>query len=845
MSNLIKDLELKIENILRDGGELYQISKEIKKSLSTYKTELKSSFLNGTRGKQFVVKHTKFYDNLISLIYKTVLRYMFGKYLPMQNSIPIVVVALGSYGREEMTVHSDIDLMIAYVDVEGYNTEKIIKNMIYMAWDAGLNLGHRVHLISEIVEIAETDITIKTALIESRKVIGSSLVWELLETQLNAIRNSNKIEFLTNKFEDRGIGNHTIYELSMEPNLKEGIGGVRDANTLFWILNIVYGVNSIRDLSGSLFSESEYKNFISAFDYLLSVRTALHLSSKKKRDKINLDDIPTLSEMLSINSHTQFFQKLLQSMWFIHSFFMKVSRKALKNFEFQHHSIRRIREGRILKNIFLISDKLYISSNIKFQNLDDFIKTALLIPDVKFRTNDTVFILDDAIDDKSIEGIDRESFIKLFQRQNTYPIVKLLFTSSTLDKLLPPFKKIMFYPQFDGYHKHSVELHSLKTLKEVERIEVEQLQNIYNQLSDKEQLILKIASLFHDIGKGRVDNHHKVGVKVIRSFLKELEIDEEIIERVTLLIRYHTLMTNVAYHEDIYNESVIFSFTSKLKEESNLKLLYLLTYADVRSVSKTTLNSYSNNLLYELYKRATHSFVNKELLKESERREKMERKIANSERYKALPRTLQKNIMKIGSNLAFFKLSSSEIIDIVEWLSEVEKFDFKLNNGEFLSIKVVRKSSANFDIAYLLNRVTFLSVVSLDIFELFNGAKYFQIDFSETIDEEDIPHIQETIQQSFSNKKKRFLKVEPKIERDEVKIDYNYSNSYAKLTVHTLNQNGLLAYLLKLFEDANIDIVSSKVQTFKRRVKDTFLFKKGENSSEESCMMLIDKIANS
>jgi [protein-PII] uridylyltransferase len=433
--------------------------------------------------------------------------------------------------------------------------------------------------------------------------------------------------------------------------------------------------------------------------------------------------------------------------------------------------------------------------------------------------------------------------IELFERVHLYPIIKILYLTSTISKLLPPFEKVMFFPQFDGYHKHPVDIHSIYNIREIERISISEINEFYETLSIEDRKILKLASLFHDIGKGRIEEHSRVGAKVIRSFLKDFGENDETIERVSLLIRYHTLMTDIAYHEDIYSEKVIFGFTSKLKDERNLKLLYLLTYADVKSVNERSFNSYNGRLLKSLYNGAILSFDKEEMLKESEKREKRERQISNNENFKALPKSLQRSILDIKSNFALFKLSIDEIIRISINAKTIQGFSFEIENIDSLSVRVMRDKTLNFDIAYVLNKLNFLSVISLDIFKFFDGVKYFQIDFAERVSEDDELLIGTIIEESFYKNRKRFNKVSPIIKADEVSIDCDYSNSYVRLRVHTLNQNGLLAYLFKLFEDEKIDVISSKTQTFKKRVKDTFLF----NRDSEGCHkyeVLLEKLVS-
>ncbi|WP_457594639.1 DUF294 nucleotidyltransferase-like domain-containing protein, partial [Hydrogenimonas sp.] len=169
------DLNIEIESLLDQDAPDFKISKLLKQAVKAYLDNLEEIFKE-TQGKAFLVHHTRKIDAFLSIIYKVVLRKMFREFQPMRNSVPIALVALGSYGREQLCVYSDIDLMIVYKKTPGYNIEEIIEKILYIAWDAGFQLGHRVHEVSELPEVAQSDITIKTALIESRFIIGSNFI---------------------------------------------------------------------------------------------------------------------------------------------------------------------------------------------------------------------------------------------------------------------------------------------------------------------------------------------------------------------------------------------------------------------------------------------------------------------------------------------------------------------------------------------------------------------------------------------------------------------------------------------------------------------------------------------
>ena len=245
------DIVLQIEDILEKKGSDFELSKLFKTYINEYKTSLPELFKKN-QGKDFLVRHTKKLDSIISLMYKTILRRLFGNYLPMKNSIPIAIVGLGSYGREQLCVHSDIDLLLVYEKVDGFNCELIIEKLFYLALDAGLKLGHRVHEVSDLFLASNEDITIKTALMEARFIIGSNFAWHATTKELNKIRLYNQKEYIFNKVEE-AQARRKKYPNSMQPNIKESVGGLRDSNLIFWIAHIIYGITNLKDLTQKLY----------------------------------------------------------------------------------------------------------------------------------------------------------------------------------------------------------------------------------------------------------------------------------------------------------------------------------------------------------------------------------------------------------------------------------------------------------------------------------------------------------------------------------------------------------------------------------------------------------------
>jgi [protein-PII] uridylyltransferase len=353
----LSDLNLQIEDLISQNAQDFEIAKVIKKSIKEYLSSLDDIF-NDTQGKDFFVKHTKKIDGFIKVLYKYLLRKHFGNFLPTSNSIPITLIALGSYGREQLCVYSDIDIMVLYQDIKGFNLEPIMEELMILAWDSGLKLGSRVHEINEIEEVVKTDITIKTSIIESRFIYGSKILWFSFQNALTNVQKFGQKEFVLEKLQEHK-DRLLKYPLRMEPNIKDGYGGMRESNMLFWMANITYGVNSTRELSGVLFSDLEYKSYRSALEYVFRIRNALHLIAKKKLDSVNFDVLPELSRKLGFKDtpklvkERQCMSKLFDSLHTIHYFSSVMVKKISRQYLFDSANIKRLKSSRVQKNVYI------------------------------------------------------------------------------------------------------------------------------------------------------------------------------------------------------------------------------------------------------------------------------------------------------------------------------------------------------------------------------------------------------------------------------------------------------------------------------------------------------------
>jgi len=807
----VNQIKAQIEELLHENGSDFEIAKVLKEDIKLYFDTLESTF-STSGGKDFLVKHTRKIDTILKMIFKVALRSMFGDYVPMKNSIPLSLVALGSYGREQLCVHSDIDLMIVYKDIPGYNIKLMIEKILYILWDTGLKLGHRVHTVEELHAISKTDITIKTAILESRFIEGSHFIWTDTQNAITQIRHDNPQEFIRLKLEEQDL-KHQKYPITMEPNLKDGSGGFRDANLVYWIGKLLYNVDNIKNIPLHVIDEKEYKTFRIALEFLFRVRSALHLVAKKKEDKLRLDLIPEIATFLgyetSKKAHMQFAAKVTDSLKIIRLYSMIWVDILIRDYE---------------KND---SGKRYIYPSNKVTTFNETLVQLKEYAQKPFYAHPT--FLQKLIHIEKPQRLDDSLYatIKtLFYMPYCYSILTTLSYAKLLKYTIPPIRKVINLPQFDGYHQYAVDIHSLRCLYHVENIQDNFIQMLWTSLNEDERAMLKIVIFLHDAGKGRKRNHHDVGASLFKIFATRLHFDSSLITLGETLILYHTLMSVVAQREDIYNETVILSFVSHFKSKKLLDLIYILTYADMNGVGKGIYNSFNAKLIKTLYKHSIEVLDKTNLLDEAEKRFKKILALKRTNAFMSLSNTKQKKILTIPSNLLFLRYSPQRILAITTKAFAISNYEFSLSSEKHLTIEIIRRDP--FHLGFLLGKLVNLDVANMDICKLFDDLKYFKIDFSQKVDEEELESIKEIIHNSFQPKPNHISRA-PTISKDEIIIDCEHSRTYAVMHMHTKNQRGLLAFVIDMFDEMNIDIVTAKVHTLKNRARDMFLIEKNGN----------------
>ncbi len=803
-------LEKTVKELIYENKSNFEIAKFIKNELKNYYKTLPEIFKKSS-GKDFLVKHTKSIDIVIRLAYMIATKEMFKEFFPGKNAIAISIFALGSYGREQLSPKSDIDILIVYKDILGFNLKELIEKILYILWDCGLKLGHRVHEVSELELISQNDITIKTALLEARFIDGSKYLRVEVENALNHIRYKNQTEFILKKLEERKKL-RIKYPLMMEPNLKEGVGGFRDANIVYWIGKILYNVPNIKDLPSNIVNIKDYTEFRIALEFLFRVRSALHLITNKKIDTLRLEYIPEVANILGYNTTPREIEKFTKKV---------------------HKSLRVIwLYSRIWLNN-LIKDKVkvysgYLDSKKEFKSSQDMLDFLISNANYNFRVHPQLNLK--IIKTPKTPRLDLSLYpkiLEIFKTKYTSSILQALLETNTLGYYITPIKKVEALPQFDGYHKYPVDTHLIQCIKVLENIKDSDIKKLYDNLSSQKKTILKLATFLHDCGKGREKDHHIVGERIFRVYAKKLKLSQEDINLGAKLIRYHNQLSKIAQKEDIYNSKVIAKFAGLFPSKEELDLIYILTYADVNSVDVGVYNEFTARLFKTLYLNAIDFLQHQEYLDEVSKRVKKSKILEQSKEFKELPKTLQKKILSIESNLPFIKYTKDRIIKISKKAIDVNNYIYRLTNDKFLTIEIIK--AQEIDLGYILAKLKHLNIIHLDIIKLFDNKKYIKIDFDKVVEKEILVDIQEIIEESFSNKIKRIKLEKINIFKENIYIDCNHSSDYALMRIKLKDQKGALAYIINIFDKLGVDIVSTKIYKLKSNIEDMFLIEKNGN----------------
>lgn len=565
----------------------------------------------GVSSADMIKNFTWMIDELVKIVWE--------HYQPLAEQQTLALVAVGGYGRGELHPKSDVDLLILLGRSDYETAAEFIENFIRFLWDIGLEIGHSVRSIKDCVREARSDITIMTNLLEARHLSGQADLLSEVDGKIRGARIWSPNVFFNGKLEEQRA-RHRQYQdtaYSLEPNIKESPGGLRDLQTILWVYNRHYGVRSFKQMKEQeLLSDNEYRLLIRARNILWKMRAGLHLITQRHEDRLLFDTQRQLASEFGYHDTQAHLavEQLMKRFYRTAKDVIYLNELLLANYRITHNKRRSLSVGKNIDENFILRGKLIEQRDpdLFCQQPVQMIKLFVLMQKHKITGihPDTIRSIRANLDLVNNQFRNNEKakslFLTLFKdegigltnalaRMNAYGL---------LGAYLPVFGAIVGQMQHDLFHVYTVDGHTLKVMENLTRLrkypdEFPIASEILAGLYKPERLFL--GALFHDIAKGRGGDHSELGEPDAYQFCIQHGLSEYDSKLVGWLVLNHLRMSHFSQRRDTSDPDVIKEFADIVGDLEHLDNLYLLTLADIRGTSPKVWNAWKGQLLLDLY----------------------------------------------------------------------------------------------------------------------------------------------------------------------------------------------------------------------------------------------------
>lgn len=537
----------------------------------------------------------------------------------------LALFAVGGYGRGEMAPFSDVDLLFLTPYKLTAWAESVIESMLYILWDLKLKVGHATRSMKDCVALGREDFTIRTALLEHRYLCGSQALAEALDRTLwRDLFKGTESEFLEAKLAERAERHRKQggQRYVVEPNVKEGKGGLRDLQSLFWIAKYIHRVRDAGELvDHKVFLPDEYSAFEAAESFLWATRCHLHLATGRAVEQLTFDLQVEVASRMGYNDRDgrravehfmqDYFRHATQVGELTRIFLTKLEAIHVKRAPDLMRLLRRrkkLKPGmKLIQNrIAIAGEKAFLKEKLNLLRIfEEALRTGYLIhPDAMrlIAANLNLFDEDLQADPEAC----RIFADLLLKHGNPERALRRMNELGVLAAFIPEFEPIVAMMQFNMYHHYTVDEHTIQCishLAQIERGELEEELPVASSILEDgvNRKVLYFAVLLHDIGKGRPEDHSILGAKIARKVATRLGFRKADVETIEWLVRYHLLMSDMAQKRDIGDPRTVRDFAKAVGTRKRLDLLTVLTVCDIRGVGPGTWNNWKAMLLRELY----------------------------------------------------------------------------------------------------------------------------------------------------------------------------------------------------------------------------------------------------
>ncbi|SHM88247.1 [protein-PII] uridylyltransferase [Roseibium suaedae] len=576
-------------------------------------------------------------DELIRIIYDFAFHHVYRIKNPSAAE-RMSIVAVGGYGRGTLAPGSDVDLLFVLPYKQTPWGEQVVEYILYMLWDLGLKVGHATRNIEECVRLSRTDMTIRTAILEARYIWGDEPLFEELVQRFNdEVVTGTSSEFIAAKLEERDERHRRqgTSRYLVEPNIKEGKGGLRDLNTLFWIAKYHYQVRSQHELvKKGVLSRSEYNRFTKSEDFLWAVRCHLHFLTGRAEERLSFDVQREIAIRLGYTQHPGMkdVERFMKHYFLVAKDVGDLTRILCAALENQHVKgprgqgisalMRRLRVNRSSSQAkpvegspgFVIDNgRLNTSSETIFT--DDPINLLRVFqiadkndcnlhPELTKLIRRSLKLVDSTL--RNDPEANRLFLGVLTSRNNPEKVLRKMNETGLLGRFVPDFGKVVAMMQFNMYHHYTVDEHLIRSIGVLSEIEKGNSGDDHPLATDlirtlQNRKILYVAMFLHDIAKGRPEDHSVGGARIARKLCPRFGLSNAETDTVAWLIEHHLDMSTIAQSRDLSDRKTISDFAHTVQSLERLKLLLILTVADIRAVGPGVFNGWKGQLLRTLY----------------------------------------------------------------------------------------------------------------------------------------------------------------------------------------------------------------------------------------------------
>ncbi len=600
-----------------NSSPLQESIREIRDELREQRETVRLSHERGLSGERVSAKLAALIDGVVIRLFNLALDELEEE---AANAIRsnVAVVALGSLSRRQCAPFSDVDLMILHQDQAPEDLAAALRTMTQGIFDVGLQLGHSIRTVNEAVQLARTDTVIYTSLADARLMIGRQSLYDAFRSNLDrmAQKNSKVIcqEILDTRLKERNQYGETVYLL--EPHVKRSRGGLRDLNLLRWL---GYAKHQTADpdrllLTGAL-SKLDHRRWLLAREFFLRLRNEMHFHANSARDTLDRAEQLRIAEWMGYKARSG----LLPVEYLMRDYFRHTNQvwQIVRRRDASLQTVSRLSRaldpvlGKNVDGYYRVGLRHVSATTAGIEKLKKDIREVLRLVELSakeqkhldHRTFSLLLLAAPDFPDKVAETVGQQFYDMLADPKTVGETLRVLHELGYLEKVIPAFRHVRCLLQFNQYHKFTVDEHSLRAVRKAARFadREDTLGTAYREIKNKRTFHL--AVLLHDLGKGFEEDHCEVGKRIAEETTESLHLDEQSANDVVYLVHQHLMMAHLTFRRDTSDELLIKNFAENVGSVERLRMLFVLTCADLAAVGPGVLNDWKVDVLAGVYRR--------------------------------------------------------------------------------------------------------------------------------------------------------------------------------------------------------------------------------------------------